>query len=94
VETLRKLNKEVKTMTNQETHNGWTNFETWQAALWLDNDGIIDWLREDGNLTVEALTDELENQTKLYQTPASLLQDLVGAWLDRVNVQEIVNNNK
>jgi len=81
-------------MTNQETHNGWTNFETWQAALWLDNDGIIDWLREDGNLTVEALTDELENQTKLYQTPASLLQDLVGAWLDRVNVQEIVNNNK
>ena len=81
-------------MENQETHNGWTNFETWQAALWLDNDGIIDWLREDGNLTVEALTDELENQTKLYQTPASLLQDLVGAWLDRVNVQEIVNNNK
>ena len=80
-------------MTNQETYNGWSNFETWQAALWLDNDGVINWLREDGNLTVEALTDELENQIKLYETPASLLQDLVGAWLERVNVREIVENN-
>jgi hypothetical protein len=81
-------------MTNQETYNGWSNFETWQAALWLDNDGVINWLREDGNLTVEAITDELENQIKLYETPASLLQDLVGAWLERVNVREIVENNK
>jgi len=81
-------------MTNQETYNGWSNFETWQAALWLDNDGVINWLREDGNLTVEALTDELENQIKLYETPASLLQDLVGAWLERVNVKEIVENNQ
>lgn len=81
-------------MTNQETYNGWSNFETCQAALWLDNDGVINWLREDGNLTVEALTDELENQVKLYETPASLLQDLVGAWLERVNVQEIVENNQ
>jgi hypothetical protein len=80
-------------MTNQETYNGWTNFETWQAALWLDNDGVIDWLREDGNLTVEALTEELENQIKLYETPASLLQDLEGAWRERVNVREIVENN-
>lgn len=81
-------------MTNQETYNGWSNFETWQAALWLDNDGVINWLREEGNLTVEALTDELENQIKLYETPASLLQDLVGAWLERVNVKEIVENNQ
>ncbi len=79
---------------NQETHNGWTNFETWQAALWLDSEDVIEWLRQDDNLTVEALTAELENQIKLYETPASLLQELVGAWLERVNVQEIVENNK
>ncbi len=79
---------------NQETHKGWTNFETWQAALWLDSEDVIEWLRQDDNLTVEALTAELENQIKLYETPASLLQELVGAWLERVNVQEIVENNK
>ena len=29
-------------MENQ-TYNGWTNFETWQAALWMDNDyGVLD----------------------------------------------------
>jgi len=76
-------------MTNQETYNGWTNFETWQAALWLDTEDVIEHLRQDDNFTVEALTDALEYQIKLYETPASLLQDVVGAWLECVNVQEI-----
>ena len=76
-------------MTNQETHNGWTNFETWQAVLWLDNEDVIEHLRQDDNFTVEALTYELEYQIKLCETPASLLQEVVGTWLERVNVQEI-----
>lgn|SRR3990167_4812770 len=25
-------------MTEEKTHNGWTNYETWACALWLDND--------------------------------------------------------
>ncbi len=25
-------------MTDDKTYNGWTNYETWNVALWLDND--------------------------------------------------------
>ena len=25
-------------MTNEEGYNGWSNYETWNVALWIDND--------------------------------------------------------
>lgn len=30
------------------THNGWTNFDTWNVALWFDNDGeaLADYVSE------------------------------------------------
>ena len=36
-----------------DTYNGWTNYETWNCALWLDNDygGYTYWREE----TIEAL---------------------------------------
>jgi hypothetical protein len=30
--------KELKTMEPDKKYNGWTNYETWVTALWLDND--------------------------------------------------------
>ena len=30
-------------MTTDTKYNGWTNYETWLAALWMDNDGGDYW---------------------------------------------------
>ena len=72
-----------------ERHNGWRNFETWQAALWLDNDGTLEMLRQDGMLTEEAITEQLESL--LDNIPPSLLGDIVSSWLNQVDVCEIFN---
>jgi hypothetical protein len=72
-----------------ERYNGWKNFETWQAALWLENDGTLEMLRQDDMLTEEAITEQLESL--LDNIPPSLLGDIVGAWLSQVYVSEIFN---
>ena len=38
-------------------YNGWCNYETWNVALWLDNDGAGEYFRERANDLFEA-TDE------------------------------------
>ena len=84
-------------MNNKDnTFNGWTNHSTWQAALWLDNDGFIEILREEDNITFEGVESMLEVMTfeRLEACSSSLLSDIVGAWMREVNIQEIVDNNK
>ena len=77
---------------NDTTYNGWCNFETWQANLWLDNDGTLDWLREDDMLTEDAITEQLESL--LDNIPPSLLGDIVTSWIHCVRVDEILEHAK
>jgi len=76
-------------------YNGWTNYETWQCALWLDNDqGLAALAAGSGGDA-----DELEDALSAYLTirmamPASLLGDIVGAWLREVDYKQIVERHE
>lgn len=67
------------------TYNGWTNYETWQAALWLseadyrstDSDSVEDMLR--GLANADSLT--------------GLASDIFNGWISSVNIHEICENN-
>ena len=81
-------------------YEGWSNYETWQCALWLDNDrdlyqafmicaSLIDVsrYRTDGEEELRELV-----HTHLYENmkiPNSLSGDIINAWMTEVNFLEI-----
>jgi hypothetical protein len=75
-----------------ERHNGWRNYETWQAALWLDNEGYLNHMRREGEIKPEAIREALEEMC--YVPWGTLLSDVVMSWLSQVDVDEIYNNHK
>tara|TARA_R110000772_G_scaffold7665_1_gene25835 strand:+ start:673 stop:909 length:237 start_codon:yes stop_codon:yes gene_type:complete len=71
---------------NDKTYNGWTNFETWQAALWLDDAGSI----EGDDLYKDFLEDYLFFMAGRPET--GLAADIFSAWLREVNLTEILEH--
>lgn len=86
------------------TYNGWTNYPTWNVALWLDNEeGSYELVREmaretaDEEFRTSVLADNLkalheEAMDSLGITEAlgaSVFSDLLGYALDSVNWHEI-----
>ena len=94
-------------MTKKE-YNGWTNYETWNLALWMDNDQGLYSLRTeaaediaqthddraDANIALaDWLKDMVEEQGLLGEIPTTgFLADMVGAALSEVNYYEIAEH--
>jgi hypothetical protein len=71
------------------SYNGWTNYETWNVKLWLDNDGTTpdsSWPRDIYGLS-EYLKDMIWEQAP--DLGASMFSDLLTAALQEVEWREI-----
>ena len=94
-------------MSTDTKYNGWTNYETWLVALWIDNDeGSQDYWREQAADYVRrqegrevsartAVAQELENYyrdaAQEFKLPG-MFADMLNASLDSVDWEEIADH--
>ena len=67
-----------------KTYNGWTNYETWNAAMWLDAEQVQPLTR----VCLIAWLDEIAAEAA--SLPRGILRDLCLDALERVDVNEII----
>ena len=82
---------------SDNTYNGWTNYETWPASMWLDQYGFyslqLDRWEDDGEMPqldsddVYTFIEEIVLDFEFK----GLLGDIVCGWLSSVNWSEIAN---
>jgi hypothetical protein len=89
----------------RKEYNGWTNYETWLANLWIDNDqGSQEYWQEraadccqqsgDAEDAADMLAGELESDAdeRAEQVPAGFMQDMVNAGLREIDWQSIAEH--
>ena len=59
-----------------ETYNGWTNYETWNYKLWMDNDGSEYWNEQASDILKET---ESDNTFSAIENAAFILADQLKA---------------
>ena len=83
------------------TYNGWTNYETWCAALWLGEDEY--WrdraeeiMREEDNDASAATAELAREMEEVYEddvpATAGMYADLLSASMSRINWYEIAGH--
>lgn len=78
-------------------YNGWTNYETWNCALWLDNDeGSYHWAREivaeyeEDWQAGDALKEALEES--MPELEPSMWSDLLRTAFDSIDFREVAEH--
>jgi len=90
---------------NTEQYNGWTNYETWNVNLWLNNDeGSYNVLRdilkdkaddqEAADLLRDLIADDTNDLLAAKEINATLAGDLLTHALAQVNWLEIIQDNR
>jgi hypothetical protein len=85
-------------MSEVSGYNGWTNYETWLVALWLNNDqasyNALEALKA-GDASEHRKAESLEELVReLYEfEPVGIVADLVNSAFARVNWVEIVTED-
>ena len=72
--------------------NGWTNYETWQAALWLNEEDFLGRCQEN---EVREIDSEMLDAELYYIAEADamvgLARDIYNSWISCVNLNEIAD---
>lgn len=79
-------------MSNDNTYNGWSNFETWVTNLWL-GDMLAD-MADDGEKITANYVQELVNEMASAATEEDangLITDLLNGAIREINFHEIVH---
>jgi len=84
-------------MLGGDSYNGWTNYETWLAALWIDNDQRLQsaFAEASSPMQMKAMAEVLLIETQTYQDSGIQglwLTDVVNAYISDVNWREIYEN--
>ena len=84
-------------MEKEKGYNGWSNYETWACALWIDNDeGLYDQIQEEVSRNqdtyklqkyIKGLVNELSPEL-----PASMYSDLLSSAINNIDFYEIAES--
>lgn len=85
-------------MSESTGYNGWSNYETWLVALWLNNDqasyNALEALKAGGGSEHRKAESLEELVRELYEfEPVGIVADLVNSAFARVNWVEIVTES-
>ena len=76
------------------TYNGWTNYETWLANVWLGEADFTSELASQRNLTLDDVAQNIEGMIELMTDEAreasyGLAWDLLNAAIGAININEL-----